>query len=46
MDDAQLNKTHGKKFADMSFGEKLKHIGKVCVFLVTGGFAFPTMFSD
>jgi hypothetical protein len=30
----------------MNAAEKLKFIAKVCVFIVTGGFAFPTIFSD
>jgi hypothetical protein len=35
-----------KKFSEMSSSEKLKHIGKVCIFLITMGFIFPTLFSD
>lgn len=35
-----------KKFSQMSSSEKLKHIGKVCIFFITMGFIFPTLFSD
>jgi hypothetical protein len=42
----QINKVTATKFSDMSGTEKLKFIGKVCIFIVTGGFAFPTIFSD
>jgi len=34
-----------KSFWAMDGLEKLKFLGKVCVFLATGGFAFPTIFS-
>ena len=36
----------GKKFANMSAGEKVVFIGKSFVFLLTAGFAFPTIWSD
>lgn len=35
-----------KKFSAMGAGEKLVFIGKVCVFLLTFGFAFPTVLSN
>ena len=35
-----------RKFSEMSAGGKLVHIGKIIVFLITFGFAFPTLFSD
>lgn len=41
-----LNAVSGKSFSQMSAGEKVTHIGKVIVFLITAGFAFPTIFSD
>jgi len=36
----------GRTFAQLSGGEKISFIGKVCVFMITFGFAFPTIFSD
>jgi hypothetical protein len=35
-----------KPFMQMNGGEKVVHIGKVLLFLVTAGFAFPTIFND
>jgi len=35
-----------EKFSEMSMGGKLKHIGKVILFICSFGFAFPTLFSD
>ena len=37
---------HSKSFADMEGSEKAVFVGKVFVFLITGGFAFPTIFAD
>ena len=34
------------RFKDMSFNEKLVFIGKALVFLVSGGFIFPTLWID
>ena len=34
-----------KSFSDMNGGEKFVHVCKVLVFLVTFGFAFPTILS-
>lgn len=34
------------KFSDMSAGEKVIHVGKIVIFFVSFGFAFPTLFSD
>jgi hypothetical protein len=42
----QINKVSSQKFSDMSGLEKLKFVGKVAIFLITGGFLFPTIFSD
>ena len=36
----------GKKYKTMSFGEKLVFIGKSIVFVLTSGFAFPTIWTD
>jgi len=33
-------------FKDMDGSQKLVFIGKVCLFLITCGFAFPTIFAD
>ena len=35
-----------KPFMQMNGGEKLLHIGKVLLFFITAGFAFPTIFND
>ena len=35
-----------KRFSDMNASEKLVHIGKVIMFLLSFGFAFPNIFSD
>ncbi len=34
------------KFSDMSTGDKMKHVGKVIIFVISFGFAFPSLFSD
>jgi hypothetical protein len=36
----------GKKFKDMSFGEKLVFIGKSFIFIISSGFAFPRIWTD
>ena len=41
-----INSVTGRKFSDMSGVEKLKHIGKVIMFLLTGGMMYPNIFSD
>ena len=41
-----INAVHTKPFAQMTGVEKLKHIGKVILFVLSFGFAFPTLFSD
>lgn len=35
-----------KKFSKLSFFGKIKHVGKVVVFLITFGFVFPHIFND
>jgi hypothetical protein len=35
-----------KKFSQMNVFEKIKHIGKVAVFLLSFGFIYPNIFSD
>lgn len=35
-----------KRFAEMTFDEKLRFIGKAFVFFASGGFVFPTMWVD
>lgn len=42
---AQSSST-GKSFGQMTFSEKLSFLGKVCVMLATGGFAFPNVFVE
>ncbi|HSC94986.1 MAG TPA: hypothetical protein VLC73_08450 [Burkholderiales bacterium] len=41
-----VNAIHAKPFAKMTPGEKAKHMGKVFLFLLTFGFAFPHILSD
>ena len=36
----------GQKFKDMSAGQKVVFIGKSFIFIITSGFAFPTIWSD
>jgi hypothetical protein len=35
-----------RRFADMTSRERLVFIGKVFVFLISGGFIFPTIWVD
>ena len=35
-----------KRFAEMNAYEKVVHVGKVIVFFLSFGFAFPNIFSD
>ena len=41
-----VNAVTAKRFSQMTAGEKIKHIGKTIVFLLTFGFVFPTILSD
>lgn len=41
-----INAVPTKPFSQMSAGEKVVHIGKVFLFFISAGFAFPTIFSD
>lgn len=36
----------GKKFGEMNGSEKIKFVGKVFVFLLTAGFAYPHILQD
>jgi|GEM_PF-3820596 len=36
----------GKRFFDMTTGEKLSFLGKVIVMLCTGGFAYPNVWVE
>lgn len=36
----------GRTFNQLSSSEKMSFVGKVCVFVITFGFAFPTLFMD
>jgi hypothetical protein len=38
--------TTGKPFGQMSGMEKVTWVGKVAVMLVTGGFAYPNIFTE
>ena len=35
-----------RRFRDLSPGEKLRFVGKACVFFLSGGFVFPTLWID
>ena len=35
-----------QKFSEMSAGGKVVHIAKAILFVISFGFAFPTLFSD
>lgn len=42
-------RTAGKQdrtFNQLSSREKMSFVGKVCIFVITFGFAFPTIFMD
>jgi hypothetical protein len=41
-----VNAVHTKPFSEMTGYEKVKHVSKVIVFLLTFGFAFPNIFSE
>lgn len=41
-----INSVTGTSFAKMSALEKITHVGKVIVFFLSFGFAFPNVFSD
>jgi hypothetical protein len=36
----------GKSFGDMTGSEKITFIGKAAIMLITGGFAFPNVFTE
>lgn len=36
----------GKKFRDMNGSERMRYVGKVCVFLLTAGFAYPHILQE
>ena len=41
-----INKVTTRRFSEMSGVEKVRHVGKVIAFILTFGFAFPTLFTD
>lgn len=41
-----INMVTGRKYSEMNGNEKIKHIGKVVVFILTGGMVYPNIFSD
>lgn len=41
-----VNIVTGKPFSGMTGAEKVKHVGKVVVFLLSFGFIFPNILSD
>ena len=41
-----VNAVTGKSFAKMTLVGKLTHVGKVFVFFLSFGFAFPNVLSD
>jgi hypothetical protein len=44
--DTDVNAIHARPFAKMTPSEKARHVGKVFLFLLTFGFAFPHVLSD
>lgn len=43
---ADVNAVTTKPFSSMTATEKVKHVAKVIVFILTFGFAYPNVFSD
>jgi hypothetical protein len=41
-----INAVSTRPFSQMSAGEKASHVGKVIVFFITAGFAYPGIFTD
>lgn len=41
-----INAVTAQAFSQMSAWEKVRHVGKVIVFLLTFGFVYPNIFSD
>ena len=41
-----ISASESKKWEEMHIGEKLLFICKLCVFIVSFGFAFPTLLND
>ena len=41
-----INALADRRFADMTPGEKLRFIGKAVVFVISGGFIYPTLWVD
>jgi hypothetical protein len=41
-----INAIKVKPFAQMTANERVKHVGKVFLFLLTFGFAYPNVLSD
>jgi hypothetical protein len=35
-----------KKWNEMSIGNKLAFVGKLCIFIISFGFAFPLLLND
>jgi hypothetical protein len=38
--------TRSRKWKDLHAGEKVAFVGKLMIFLITFGFAFPTLLND
>jgi hypothetical protein len=38
--------TPNVKFKDMSFAQKIAHVGKALLFVLTLGFCYPNLFAD
>jgi hypothetical protein len=43
---ADTHSVAAKRFAQLTLFGKIKHVGKIIVFLASFGFAFPNIFSD
>ncbi len=44
--DKEVTALGDRRFSDMTPGEKLRFIGKAFVFLISGGFIYPTLWVD
>jgi hypothetical protein len=40
------HRLHDKSFFEMTAGEKVRFLGKVLVFLVSGGFIYPSVWVE
>ncbi|MFN7085394.1 MAG: hypothetical protein ACK4N4_02060 [Burkholderiales bacterium] len=41
-----MSKSSNLKFTNMNILQKIAHIGKICIFVLTLGFAYPNILLD